>query len=203
MPAAVGSAGKVGGREVGMGGGGAVGVGAMGADAVGSGAVGGGAVGVGDVEVLLSQLDQGSVAPSELAAKLRGSGSEVLRKCVAKLSDYNLRDKIKETLVLLGKEVVDPLLDRAGDYLLGHEIRDVLTAFDSKAKDAVSARLTTSLEKKQLEFLLDWIGREKRWEDRERVAPFIKHDDIGVRMQAERTLREMGVKDIDKLKEGL
>ena len=158
----------------------------------------------GDVESWLRDLETGGLTAEQVAARLRGAGggeADVAR-CVERLSEYSMKDKVGQVLVALGRDAVEPLLAKAGDYLLSHEIREVLSSLDASAKELVASRLDrgAGLDRKKVEFLLDWVGREKRTQDIERVARFLGHEDIGVRMQAERALRELGVSNIQKLK---
>jgi hypothetical protein len=156
-----------------------------------------------DTDTLLRRLGSGELVPETFAELVAAQGEAAIGRCVDKLSDYNLRDRLKPALAAMGAQALDPMLEKSGDFMVSYEIREVLSAMDRQAVTGLGTALTRFEDEKILEFVLDAIGRLGLTEAQDQVVSYLSHDAMTVRFQAKRTLSQLGMESdaIDKLRD--
>ena len=147
----------------------------------------------GSLDQLFEALKQGTRDSQTCARSIEAQGVTGIEACIDRLGDFQLRERLKEVLALVGAPAVRPLASRLDDLSLRYIIKDILTAVGPQAEGELIAILPEVREGQALVALLEVLGSLGIGAAREQVAGLLRNDDFSVRSQAERTLSLLGL----------
>ena len=154
------------------------------------------------VEQLLSEVVEGK-PPEAAARQVESQGQDQIDQIVQRLQEYRLRTAARQVIAALGAQAVPSLIRHLADFRLGYEIKALLKELDAESASVLLEELDQAGSAEATRAILEAVGELKPEGAVEKVVALLRNDEYGVRYDAERTLRSLGLgyEEIDRLKQ--
>jgi tetratricopeptide (TPR) repeat protein len=131
-------------------------------------------------------------APEVLARRLAAGGDALIRASVSRLGDFQLKERMRSALVLVGAPALPALVQALESPLLSFDAKEIVSRMPLADRDQLPAVLERLIHPGALTRALELCARCTPGPAVAAITPFLQHPSFGVRLQAEQTIRALG-----------